>query len=70
MAMLYDFERDPGQQMFQVFYAHQYASWVQIADSDESGRRFRLKPATCSDASQPVIPTKPAGGGGADRERW
>jgi hypothetical protein len=30
MAMLYDFERDPGQQMFQVFYAHQYASWVQM----------------------------------------
>jgi hypothetical protein len=31
------------------------------ADSDESSRRFRLKPATCSDGSQPVIPTKPAG---------
>jgi hypothetical protein len=30
------------------------------ADSDESGRRFRLKPATDSDGSQPVIPTKPA----------
>jgi len=32
-----------------------------LADSDESSRRFRLKPATCSDGSQPVIPTKPAG---------
>lgn len=31
------------------------------ADSDENSRRFRLKPATCSEGSQPVIPTKPAG---------
>jgi len=31
------------------------------ADSDEVSRRFRLKPATCSEANQPVIPTKPAG---------
>jgi hypothetical protein len=31
------------------------------ADSDESSWRFQLKPATCSDGSQPVIPTKPAG---------
>jgi hypothetical protein len=34
---------------------------ARFADSDESSRRFRLKPATCSDGSQPVIPTKPAG---------
>ena len=27
---------------------------------DENSQRFRLKPATCSDGSQPVIPTKPA----------
>ena len=31
------------------------------ADSDENSRRFRRKPAICSDGSQPVIPTKPAG---------
>jgi hypothetical protein len=43
----------------QVLIAH--AETDLIADSDESSRRFRLKPATCSDGSQPVIPTKPAG---------
>jgi hypothetical protein len=39
------------------------------ADSDENSQRFRLKPATCSDGSQPVIPTKASRGGGANRER-
>ena len=33
-------------------------SWA--AHSDEIGRRFRSKPATHSDRSRPVIPTKPA----------
>jgi transposase-like protein len=32
-----------------------------FADSDEISRRFRLKPATCSDGSQPGIPKKPVG---------
>jgi putative NADPH-quinone reductase len=43
------------QDRIKAAYCHSHA------DSDESSRRFRLKPATCSDGSQPVIPTKPAG---------
>jgi len=33
----------------------------EFADSDEFSRRFRLKPATDSDRSQPGIPMIPAG---------
>jgi hypothetical protein len=36
-----------------------------IADSDEASHRFRRKPATCSDRSQPGIPTEASRGGGA-----
>ena len=35
------------------------------ADSDEVSHRFRSKPATCSDANQPGIPTEASRGGGA-----
>ena len=51
--------------------AHQYApgpgmslgqlSPDMAAYSDDCSHRFRLKPATCSDRSQPVIPMIPAG---------
>jgi len=34
------------------------------ADSDEASHRFRRKPATCSDRSQPGIPTEASRGGG------
>ena len=34
---------------------------VQIAHSNDCSHRFRLKPATCSDRSQPGIPMIPAG---------
>src|SRR5690242_309623 len=35
------------------------------ADSDEASHRFRCKPATCSDRSQPGIPREASRGGGA-----
>jgi len=35
-----------------------------LADSDEASHRFRRKPATCSDRSQPGIPTEASRGGG------
>jgi hypothetical protein len=35
-----------------------------FADTDEASHRFRPKPATCSDSSQPGIPTEASRGGG------
>jgi G3E family GTPase len=35
-----------------------------VADSDEASHRFRRKPATCSDRSQPGIPTQASRGSG------
>jgi hypothetical protein len=53
--------RSVGLRLDQVLRQPDHPLELIIADSDEDSRRFRLKPATCSDGSQPVIPTKPAG---------
>jgi hypothetical protein len=44
-----------------VDFLQRTAVGPQNADSDEFSRRFRLKPATDSDRSQPGIPMIPAG---------
>jgi hypothetical protein len=38
-----------------------YVRVTPIAHSDDCSHRFRSKPATCSDRSQPGIPMIPAG---------
>src|ERR1700744_5895214 len=40
-----------------------HGHWKTIADSDEASHRFRLKPPTDSDQSQPGIPTEASRGG-------